>query len=45
MLPLDLFGPGGVGHLRMSLGCDDERLAEGCARIRRFADRHVRATA
>jgi arginine:pyruvate transaminase len=45
LLPLDLFGPGGVGHLRMSLGCADDRLAEGCARIRRFADRHARATA
>jgi arginine:pyruvate transaminase len=45
LLPIDLFGPGGVGHLRMSLGCADERLAEGCARIRRFCAHHARATA
>jgi arginine:pyruvate transaminase len=45
VLPLDLFGPGGVGHLRMSLGCADDQLAEACARIRRFCARHARATA
>jgi arginine:pyruvate transaminase len=45
LLPIDSFGPGGVGHLRMSLGCPDARLAEGCARILRFCVRHARATA
>ena len=37
VLPTDAFGPSGVGHVRISLAADEERLAEGCARIARFA--------
>jgi arginine:pyruvate transaminase len=37
VLPTDSFGPSGVGHVRISLAADEERLAEGCERIARFA--------
>jgi arginine:pyruvate transaminase len=38
VLACDGFGPGGVGHLRISLTVDDAQLAEGGARIVRFAE-------
>jgi aspartate/methionine/tyrosine aminotransferase len=31
--PGDLFGPGGAGHVRLSLAADDGRLREGLARL------------
>jgi arginine:pyruvate transaminase len=37
VLPTDAFGPSGVGHVRISLAADEQRLAEGCERIARFA--------
>jgi arginine:pyruvate transaminase len=37
VLPTDTFGPSGAGHVRISLAEDEERLAEGCERIERFA--------
>jgi arginine:pyruvate transaminase len=37
VLPCDGFGPGAVGHLRISLTADDARLSEAGARIVRFA--------
>lgn len=36
-LPGDAFGPSGAGHLRISLMVSEERLADACARIVRFA--------
>jgi arginine:pyruvate transaminase len=37
VLPTEAFGPSGRGHVRISLAADEERLAEGCERIARFA--------
>jgi arginine:pyruvate transaminase len=37
VLPTEGFGPSGRGHVRISLAADEERLAEGCERIARFA--------
>ena len=50
LLPADAFGPGLVGHLRLSLSCADELLAEACERIARYvahsrADRGVKSMA
>ncbi len=39
LLPADAFGPGLVGHLRLSLSCADELLAEACERIDRYVAR------
>ncbi|MGI9117477.1 MAG: pyridoxal phosphate-dependent aminotransferase [Gaiellales bacterium] len=41
VLPTHTFGPSGAGHVRISLGMDDERLVEAARRIRRFADAHA----
>ena len=38
VLPTHTFGPSGAGHVRISLGMDDEALAKAARRIRRFAD-------
>ncbi len=38
VLPTHTFGPSGAGHVRISLGMDDELLVEAARRIRRFAD-------
>lgn len=38
VLPTHTFGPSGAGHVRISLGMDDEQLIEAARRIRRFAD-------
>ncbi|MGA0121862.1 MAG: pyridoxal phosphate-dependent aminotransferase [Gaiellales bacterium] len=38
VLPTHTFGPSGAGHVRLSLGMDDELLVEATRRIRRFAD-------
>ena len=38
VLPTHTFGPSGAGHVRISLGMDDEQLVEAARRIRRFAD-------
>lgn len=38
-LPGDAFGPSGAGHLRISLMVSEERLADACTRITRFAAR------
>ena len=38
VLPTHTFGPSGAGHVRISLGMDDDRLVEAARRIRRFAD-------
>jgi arginine:pyruvate transaminase len=35
--PVDGFGPSGAGHVRVSLGAEDERLAEAARRISRLA--------
>jgi arginine:pyruvate transaminase len=35
--PGEGFGPSGAGHVRLTLGTDETRLAEACARIARFA--------
>ena len=37
VLPTEGFGPSGHGHVRISLATNEERLAEGCERIARFA--------
>jgi arginine:pyruvate transaminase len=37
VLPCDAFGPSAAGHLRISLTEPDQRLAEACHRIVRFA--------
>ena len=37
VLPTEGFGPSGRGHVRISLASPEERLAEGCERIVRFA--------
>jgi arginine:pyruvate transaminase len=37
--PTDHFGPSGAGHVRVSLGAEDERLAEAGRRIAAFAGR------
>lgn len=41
VLPADAFGPSAKGHLRMSIGVDDERLAEACRRIASFCERRL----
>ena len=38
VLPTHTFGPSGAGHVRISLGMDDDTLVEAAQRIRRFAD-------
>ena len=38
VLPTHTFGPSGAGHVRISLGMDDDTLVEAARRIRRFAD-------
>jgi arginine:pyruvate transaminase len=38
VLPTHTFGPSGAGHVRISLGMDDDTLVEATRRIRRFAD-------
>jgi arginine:pyruvate transaminase len=38
VLPADAFGPSARGHLRISLGLDEEPLAEACRRITRFCE-------
>ena len=35
--PGEGFGPSGAGHVRLTLGTSEARLAEACARIARFA--------
>jgi len=35
--PGEGFGPSGAGHVRLTLGTNEARLAEACARIARFA--------
>jgi arginine:pyruvate transaminase len=35
--PGEGFGPSGAGHVRITLGCAEERLGEACTRIARFA--------
>jgi arginine:pyruvate transaminase len=40
--PVDGFGPSGAGHVRVSLGAEDDRLAEAARRIGRLAERLVR---
>lgn len=35
--PGEGFGPSGAGHVRITLGVDDERLREACRRIVRYA--------
>jgi arginine:pyruvate transaminase len=35
--PGEGFGPAGAGHVRITLGVDDERLREACRRIVRYA--------
>jgi arginine:pyruvate transaminase len=37
--PGEGFGPSGAGHVRITLGVDDERLREACRRIARYATR------
>ena len=37
VLPTHTFGPSGAGHVRISLGMDDDLLVEAARRIRRFA--------
>jgi arginine:pyruvate transaminase len=39
LLPADAFGPGMVGHLRLSLSASDELLADACERIARYVER------
>ena len=39
VLPGDAFGGAAAGHVRLSLTAADERLAEACNRIGRFAFR------
>ena len=34
-----LFGPSGIGHVRLNFGCSPELLAEAVARIGAFATR------
>ena len=41
MLAGDAFGGAAAGHVRLSLTAPDERLAEACNRIGRFAFRHA----
>jgi hypothetical protein len=38
LTPTDEFGPSGAGHVRLGLAAPDDRLAEACRRIARFAD-------
>lgn len=38
VLPTHTFGPSGAGHVRISLGMDDDTLVEATRRIRCFAD-------
>jgi arginine:pyruvate transaminase len=38
VLPTHTFGPSGAGHVRISLGMDDDLLVEAARRIRRFGD-------
>ena len=38
VLPTHTFGPSGAGHVRISLGMDDDLLVEAARRLRRFAD-------
>jgi arginine:pyruvate transaminase len=40
--PVDGFGPSGAGHVRVSLGAEDERLAEAARRIARLAGEPAR---
>src|SRR5215212_392342 len=40
----DAFGGAAAGHVRLSLTASDERLAEACNRIGRFAFRHAAPT-
>ncbi|MEM7129996.1 MAG: pyridoxal phosphate-dependent aminotransferase [Chloroflexota bacterium] len=37
LLPGDAFGPGGAGHMRLSLTLPEEKLIEACERTVRFA--------
>jgi arginine:pyruvate transaminase len=37
--PGEGFGPSGAGHVRITLGVDDSRLAEACERLANFAAR------
>jgi arginine:pyruvate transaminase len=39
VLPCDGFGASAEGHLRISLGASDDRIAEAGARIVRYAQR------
>jgi aspartate/methionine/tyrosine aminotransferase len=43
--PGEGFGPSGAGHLRITLGVDEARLVEACARIAAFAGRCYPAAA
>jgi arginine:pyruvate transaminase len=38
VMPGESFGASASGHIRISLCTEDEKLAEACARISRFAD-------
>ena len=42
--PVDDFGPSGAGHVRVSLGAEDGRLAEAAGRMARLAARLARGT-
>ena len=42
--PVDDFGPSGAGHVRVSLGAEDERLAEAAGRMARLAARLAQGT-
>jgi arginine:pyruvate transaminase len=42
--PVDGFGPSGAGHVRVSLGAEDERLVEAARRVALVAERITRAT-
>lgn len=35
--PGEGFGPSGAGHVRITLGCAEQRLGEACSRIKSFA--------
>ena len=38
LLPGEGFGPGGAGHVRLSLSAPEASLAEACRRIARFVE-------
>ena len=37
VLPTGTFGPSGRGHVRIGLAASEDRLAEACRRIARYA--------